>query len=52
MYSDTEKEVTHYDRETRDNQQDNQEWDSDKVSCVWLWAILFLVVLLVAMVEF
>lgn len=29
-----------------------QECECEKVSCVWLWAILFLVVLLVAMVVF
>ena len=28
-----------------------QEYECDKVSYVWLWAILFLIVLFVAMVE-
>lgn len=34
------------------NKQETQECECDKVSYVCLWAILFLVVLLVAMVEF
>ena len=33
------------------NKQEIQECEGDKVSHVWLWAILFLVLLLVAMVE-
>lgn len=31
---------------------EKQEGECEKVGYVWLWAILFLVVLLVAMVEF
>ena len=31
---------------------ENNECECDKVSYVWIWAILFLCVLLVAMVEF
>lgn len=29
-----------------------QECEGDKVSYVWIWAILFLLVLFIAMVEF
>lgn len=29
-----------------------QEYECDKVSYVWLWSILFLIVLFIAMVEF
>ena len=32
--------------------QEIQEYECDKVSYVWLWAILFLIVLFIAMVEF
>lgn len=31
--------------------QENYECECDKVSHIWLWGILFLVVLLLAMVE-
>lgn len=35
----------------KQEKQEIQEYECDKVSCVWLWAILFLIVLFVAMVE-
>ena len=31
--------------------QEIQEYECDKVSYVWLWAILFLIALFIAMVE-
>lgn len=31
--------------------QEIQEYEGEKVSYVWLWAVLFLIVLFVAMVE-
>ena len=35
----------------KQEKQEYQEYECDKVSYVWIWAILFLIVLFVSMVE-
>ena len=35
----------------KQEKQEKQECECDKVSYIWLWAVLFLIVLFIAMVE-